>query len=157
MTVEYKLFRFSSGVESTLGLLHLQLDEGWQFKCFTLEDQHNEPKIPKETRIPAGRYEIKLRKVESPLTKKYRSKYPWFTWHLWLHDVPGFEFVYIHIGNTDDHTDGCILVGDGALSNANEENGSVPSSRPAFRRLYDEILSAFDEGEQVFITIEDYA
>ena len=156
MTIELKLLRYSGGDESTLGLLHRVSGSAYSFRCFTLEDQFNEPKVKGETRVPPGRYEIKLRTEDSPLTKKYRERFPWFKGHLWLQDVPDFTFVYIHVGNDDDDTDGCILVGDGAQSNV-EDEGKVLSSVVAYRRLYEEIHDALEGVERVFITIEDYA
>lgn len=157
--MELLLKRQSTGDESTIGTLHKKVGGpilADEFRAFTLEDQPNTPKIKGETRIPAGRYQIKEREVLSPLTEKYRAKYSWFRWHLQLQDVPDFEYVYIHVGNTDDHTDGCILVGDGAMSNV-EEDGKVLSSRVCFQRLYEDIIEAFDMGDEIWITVEDYA
>ena len=158
--MELLVKRISTGDESTLGVMHrIEGNEGFgqtrEFLCFTMEDQPNEPKIPGETRIPAGRYRIGLR-TEGGMTKRYAKKFDWHLGMLWLHSVPGFEWVYIHYGNYEKDTDGCILVGDGAQSNVRED-GMVMSSVAAYKRLVKEIYAAMDGGEEVWITIEDYA
>lgn len=148
--------RISSGDESTLGTLFDVSDaSNPRFKCYVLEDQHNEPKIKGETRIPAGRYQIKLRN-EGGMIKRYQKRFGWHKGMLWLQDVPGFEWVYMHVGNKDDDTDGCLLLGDGQISNVTER-GMVTTSVAAYRRLYEEIVNALDGGEQVWISVEDYA
>lgn len=161
--MELLLRRISTGDKSTLGALHV-LDpfRGQEalivppsFRCFTMEDQPNEPKVPGETRIPAGRYKIELR-TQGGMTKRYARKFDWHRGMLWLRDVPDFTFVYIHYGNYDDDTEGCILVGDGAQSNVLED-GMVMSSIAAYTRLYAEIIEAMDAGQEVFITVEDFA
>ena len=53
-----------------------------------------------------------------------------------LQDVPNFNYVYIHVGNDDDHTDGCLLVGDGVLSNLSTENNNLNTSAQAYERIY---------------------
>jgi hypothetical protein len=124
--------RISSGDEATLGTL-FDVTEEPKFLCYVLEDQFNEPKIPGETRIPAGRYEIEFR------------------------DEGGMvKFIYIHVGNKDDDTDGCLLVGDGQVSNV-IERGTVTTSVAAYRRLYEKIEAELDAAEAVWITLEDYA
>jgi len=115
----------------------------------TLEDEPREVKVKGETRIKAGTYEILERKVISPKTKKYRNRFPWFNWHLELQDVPNFKYVYIHIGNKDEDTDGCILVGEEASGNR------IIRSTEAFSRLYHYIMGALNSGERVFISIID--
>ena len=75
---------------------------------------------------------------------------------LWLQDVVGFEWIYIHVGNKDDDSEGCILVGNGQISNV-EERGQVTSSVAAYKRLYSKIVEALSDGQDVWITIEDYA
>tara|TARA_R100001509_G_scaffold160834_1_gene129132 strand:- start:16 stop:519 length:504 start_codon:yes stop_codon:yes gene_type:complete len=132
------LYRFSESPDSTIGLLY----EGKYFNCFTLEDQSQKIKVDGETRIPEGLYQIKQRKVLSGLTKKYRAKYPWFDYHFMLQDVPNFNYVYIHVGNDDDHTDGCILVGDRVKSNKVDDINNLGSSTPAFERLYKRMKEA---------------
>jgi len=148
--------RISSGIEATLGIMHDVTDhEHRRFQNYVLEDQHNEPKIPGETRIPPGRYKIELR-TEGGMHQRYGQRFPWHRGMLWLQDVPDFTFIYIHVGNKDDDSEGCLLVGDGQISNV-EERGQVTSSVAAYKRLYNRILEAMGNGEEVWIEIEDYA
>ncbi len=146
--------RISSGDESTLGTL-FDVTEEPKFLCYILEDQFNEPKIPGETRIPAGRYEIEFRD-EGGMVKRYKKRFDWHRGMLWLLDVPGFQFIYMHVGNKDDDTDGCLLVGDGQVSNVTER-GMVTTSVTAYRRLYEMIATELEAGEEVWIALEDYA
>jgi len=146
--------RISSGDEATLGTL-FDITGPPAFLCYVLEDQANEPKIPGETRIPAGKYQVKLRD-EGGMIVRYKKRFPWHRGMLWLQDVPGFQFIYIHVGNKDDDTDGCLLVGDGQISNVTER-GAVTTSVAAYRRLYENIADALEGGDEVWITVEDYA
>lgn len=113
----------------------------------TLEDEYRARKVPGETSIPAGIYEIRLR-TEGGMHQKYARRFPWHVGMLWLQDVPGFEWIYIHIGNDDDDTDGCILVG--------ETRGPdwIGESVKAYTRLYQHIVPYFDT-EPVQIEIRD--
>jgi len=166
MSMELLLQRISTGDESTLGIL-FRSDDTYvpthqSFRCFTMEDQPNEPKVPGETRIPAGSYQIELR-TEGGMHNRYSDKFEWHRGMLWLQDVPGFTWVYLHYGNYEKDTDGCILTGDGAQSNVLED-GMVMSSVAAYTRLYAEIIDAMqfhdggpDAGAEVWITIEDFA
>jgi len=146
--MELKIKRFSGAVESTLSLLFMN----GSFFCYALEDQYNEPKIPGETRIPPGRYQIKLRD-EGGMTQRYAKRFDFHMGMLHLQDVPDFKYVYIHTGNNDDHSEGCILVGDGQIQNVTER-GMVTTSVAAYTRLYEMIIGAFAL-EEVWITIED--
>lgn len=146
--------RISSGAEATLGTL-FDVTAKPAFLCYVLEDQFNEPKIKGETRIPPGRYEINYRD-EGGMIVRYKQRFAWHRGMLWLRHVPGFQFVYIHVGNKDDDTDGCLLVGDGQRSNVTER-GTIQTSVAAYRRLYDKIAASLDAGDEVWITVEDYA
>ena len=101
------LNREQPGLTCTIGEL---LVDGEPF-CFTLEDLPRETKIPGETRIPAGTYSVLL--TVSPAVAAGRLWSPLPTTELpLLINVPGFDGVRIHAGNTDKDTHGCLLVGD---------------------------------------------
>lgn len=164
MTTEYILQRFSDNRDSTLGVLVKVITSGTELKTvfqgYTLEDQFNAVKIAKETRIPAGKYEIIINRTETPKTLQYRQRYNWFHYHLQLANVPGFQGIYIHIGNKDEDTDGCILLGDAAGNNVIGDHG-ISVSTEAFRRFYTHTFDFLDFQEnkkyvnKAFITIKD--
>ncbi len=134
--------RYLSNNEATLGKLYL--DDA--FFSYCLEDQPQEVKVMDETRIPAGKYEIKLRNAGS-ISPKYAARYDFHKGMLWLQDVPDFEWVYIHTGNTDDHTSGCLLVG----YTRNEDMFTIGSSRDAYSDLYQAVVDAAENND---LTIE---
>ena len=73
-------------------------------QCDTLEPQwrdlKSQQKVKGQTAIPEGEYKI----VMSPSAKFHRNM-------PYLKDVPQFEGIMIHPGNTVKDTMGCILVG----------------------------------------------
>jgi len=138
------------GDDSTGGVLFVD-DEMF---CHTLEDEIRDHKVKHETAIPEGRYEVKFRDDTTVgMTAKYRKRFPWFTYHLHLQDVEGFSYIYIHVGNSDDDSSGCILVGK-VLKRLEDGNGKLYSSAVTFERLYKLISGRLNKGGQVFITIE---
>lgn len=97
-----------------------------------------------QTAIPSGTYKVTLN-VISP---KY-SKVPFYIQVCKgkvprLLDVPGYEGVLIHTGNTEKDSLGCIIVG------YNTQKGIVTQSREAFKKLYSILSEAKDD---IFITI----
>ena len=70
---------------------------------------------------------------------------------LQIMDVPNFEYILIHCGNTDEHTNGCLLVGDSQTSNIVASNGFVGKSSQAYARIYPPIAEALINGEKVTI------
>jgi hypothetical protein len=147
--MKLEILRFSDNGESTSGLIFV--DD--KFECYSIEDEFRVEKVNGETRIPEGIYGLEFRKENSPLTKRYQDKYPFFSWHLQLQDVPNFKHVYIHIGNTAKDSDGCIIVGDSVNNNTIAE-GFVSSSKPAFERLYTKISKELEKGNKVTIEIK---
>lgn len=96
------------------------------------------------TAIPTGRYRVTM-DVQSP---KFRTKamYQFCNGYLpRLINVPGFDGVLIHVGNTAKDTEGCLLVG------RNTKVGKVLESRVTFVKLYEKLRKA--EGS-IYITIE---
>jgi hypothetical protein len=94
-------------------------------------------KIPAETAIPSGRYEVVLN-----FSNRFQKLLPL------LLDVPGFSGVRIHSGNTTAHTEGCLLPG----NKRNLALGEVYESRDATNRLIS-LINAAVKKEKVFITI----
>jgi hypothetical protein len=147
-----KTIRYGNSENSTPSLLMIN----GKFTCFVLEDEARKVKVRGETRIPAGLYQVKFREVDSPLTLKYRKRFPDdFTYHLELQNVPGFQFVYMHIGNTDDDSDGCLLLGNQAYFNDVKQGFSIGQSTQAFLRVYKQVSDALNKGERVWIQITE--
>lgn len=139
-----ELHRFIASDEHTTGALMID----GEFFAFTLEDQHQNVKVSGETRIAAGTYAVGFRKAETPLTKKYQRKFDWFTYHIEIKDVPEFTGIYFHIGNNDDHTAGCVLLGEIA-----DKRGTIGRSTQAFTEFYKMLTPWLDNGEEITLTI----
>ena len=140
----------------TIGRLYV---DGVLF-CNTLEDRDRglkqsdnldyikARKVYGETAIPKGTYTVSMN-VTSP---KYAAV-SWY-WQLCkgkmprLQNVPGFDGILIHPGNTALDTLGCILVG------KNTKVGQLTESKATFKALYKEMKKASDRGEVIEITIE---
>jgi hypothetical protein len=143
------LATINNGLESSMGALYIN-DE---FECFTLEDQAQpDDKVQHETRIPAGEYDITLRRG-SPMAKRYDDAHRCIDHDgmLWIRGVPGFEWVYFHTGNTDDDTSGCILVGTGLIDT--HRGGRITRSRLAYRDLYPRVYEALASGLRVTLEV----
>ena len=152
--MKLKVLRYSSQKDSTNGLLFDATNE-MKFLCYTLEDEHREEKVMAETRIPAGVYSIKLRKeggFHGRYTKKYGDMHKGM---LHVQDVPNFKWILIHTGNTDEHTAGCLIVGDSQENNLLKKDGFIGRSTQAYKRIYPPIAKAIENGEEVIIEYID--
>lgn len=154
-TIELALKRIFDNGDTTIGYM---VDiTAKAFLSYTCEDQKQiAKKVPGETRIPAGRYRITLNKTLTPKTQQYRDNYTWFKWHIMLNDVHGFTGIYIHIGNSDEDTDGCLLMGDTANNIAVYPTGrAITESKNAFERFYKKYYPILDSDVPVYITVTD--
>ena len=140
-----KLNRYYHNDNMTQGIMPLEGEN----PVYTLEDEPREVKVMNETRIPFGRYEIKLRN-EGGMNERYSKKFGYHKGMLHLQNVDNFEWVYIHIGNYEDQTSGCILVGESANS-----CGTISQSTSAYYRVYMACMKAFENGSKVYILISD--
>ena len=155
--MELTLKRIALRSEYTIGKLYVD----GKYVCDTIEDTvrdldkdgkfaNGEVKIPGKTAIPYGRYEITM-KVKSPKYSNF-SKYSWakkYDGYLpRLLNVPHFDGVLIHVGNSALDSEACVLVGE------NKVVGKVINSVNTFRRLMDEYLvPAKKRNENIVITI----
>ena len=149
--MKLEVIRFSENRESTLGLLFIN----GVFVCYTLEDEKRIKKVMGETRIPEGEYKILLR-TEGGFHQRYLKRYgkQFHKGMLHVQDVPNFEFILIHTGNTDDHTAGCLLIGD-TVNNNSVTDGFLGKSGDAYKRIYPEIRDTILQGEEVTIRYKD--
>lgn len=121
-----------------------------KFMSFVLEDEKRTKKVKHETRIPAGQYQIKLR-IGGLMNEKYKKRFPFHIGMLHLKDVPNFEYIYIHCGNNDEHTSGCLLVGMQHMVGQN----FIGSSAIAYELIYKLIIEAMQRGETIICNIID--
>jgi len=141
------VIRFQFGKDATNGLLFI--DD--VFECYTLEDEYRDVKVMHETCIPEGEYKIEYRTVGG-FHSKYTARYGAFhRGMLWIKQVPGFEYILIHTGNTDEHTSGCLIVGESQSDLDVKKDGFIGSSGTAYKKLYPKVADALDKGEEVTI------
>ena len=155
--MKLEVLRISSGPDSTSGIMFIVDEDERSFVCYTLEDEHRNEKKYGETRIPAGTYKVKLR-TEGGYHQKYSKRFP--SIHrgvLHITDVPNFEYILIHCGNTDEHTAGCLLVGDSQENNQLVSNGFIGKSTQAYKRIYPKIAEELLNNNEVLITYKDFA
>lgn len=153
--------RYRFGAEFTLGRLLVQgIPDG-----YVMEDEIRSVKVKRETAIPYGIYELAVR--QSP---KFSKAFLWSDsrnmlikasqpkpadgqpddWRLhdliWLKNVTNFEYVLIHWGNTEDQTDGCLLVG--RLAGKLNGRDAVLESQKYYMNLYPRIYPLIRAGGQ---------
>lgn len=134
--MKLRIERYFLKPEYTIGKLKVD----GVFFCDTLEDRvrdlSQENKVPGETAIPAGCYEVVVN-----WSPQFQRRLPR------LLDVPGFEGILIHRGNRAKDTAGCILVGE------NKVKGAVVNSTVYEIRLTALLEEAQQRGEKVWIEI----
>ena len=149
MSETFTITRTEQRGKSTLGAM---TDENGKHLCWTLEDLQRDEKIDDETAIPTGRYELIARHESIHLdwhSKMFgEGEHPFM---LELAKVQNFTGILIHVGNTHENTEGCILVGDNKGVD-DEGNMVVWNSRQAYKRVYPLLRDAVD-GKDAWIEI----
>ena len=114
--------------KSTIGKMYI----GGRFFCYTLEDVDRdknkdgdlndigEQKVYGQTAIPKGVYPVTL-----TMSNRFKIVMPL------LNNVPGFEGIRIHNGNSSEDTHGCLLVGE------SKGKDFIGGSKMAFAKLMD--------------------
>lgn len=141
---------------ATIGVLLLSKPKSDKKLCYTLEDGHSTIKIPGQTRIPAGLYELSLRTFGG-FHERY-SKADWMPHGMHkgmieVMKVPGFTDILHHVGNIKADTSGCTLYGMDFMKNSGDI--WLKSSRIAYKTVYPLIRDAILSGEMVTIEYKD--
>jgi hypothetical protein len=131
---------------ATIGKLYIN----GVYACATLEDEVREIegvpvaewKIKGATAIPSGEYRVTL---------EHSNRFGPDT--LTINDVPGFQYIRMHAGNTAADTEGCPLLG----MQATETTLIGGTSRPAVALVKGEVQRAIRAGEKVTIDINNAA
>ena len=149
--IKLTLKRRYRGSQYTIGSLYINN----QYFCDTLEDRDRGlsqqmsldniklKKVYGSTAIPTGTYRISMNITSNKFGSRswaipYKGKIPR------LLNVPGFDGVLIHPGNTDKDTYGCILVGE------NKVKGQVINSQNIWKKLMEKLLQ---DKENIILTI----
>ena len=139
--------RTQFGTDATNGILLIN----GVFECFTLEDQYQAVKVMHETCIPEGTYDIEFRKTGGFHTK-YKQRYGNSHYGmLHLQEVPGFTYILIHSGNTDEHTSGCLIVGETQQDLDRSKDGFIGHSGTAYKKMYTKVANQLLQGKKVSI------
>ena len=136
--MKLQVVRTQFGTDATNGILLVDN----VFEAYTLEDQYQAVKVMHETCIPEGTYNIKFRTVGS-FSERYKKKYGNAHYGmLHLQDVPNFTYILIHAGNTDEHTSGCLIVGETQQDLDLSDDGFIGHSGKAYLKLYNKVAKA---------------
>ncbi len=147
---ELTLFRFRPSESSVIGSLSLETDKAEEFLCYTLEDRVREVddtaevskwKVKGATAIPRGRYQI---------LKTFSNRFGRDM--LQIMDVPGFEGIRIHAGNSEHDTEGCVLVGT-ATSSSLTGAQTIVHSRDALTKVEAKVFGLLADKQKVFINV----
>jgi hypothetical protein len=135
--MELILTRHKFNGNNTIGRLTVD----GKFFAHTLEDldrniKKESQKVQNQTAIGYGKYQVTVTK-----SARFKKELPL------LLDVPFFSGIRIHGGNTDEDTEGCILVG----ASTNEK--TIWNCPAKVAQLTNLIKAAILKGEKVYITI----
>jgi hypothetical protein len=145
--MKLQVVRTQFGTDATNGLLFID----GIFECYTLEDQYQAVKVMHETCIPEGTYNIEFRKTggfHAKYSERYKNAHYGM---LHVQDVPNFTYILIHTGNTDEHTSGCLIVGETQQDLEVSKDGFIGSSTLAYKKMYAKVAVQLLQGKKVTI------
>ena len=121
--MKLRLERFEYGSTYTIGKFYID----GVYHSFSLEDVVRKgEKVNGQTAIPTGTYPVII-----DLSARFGKQLP----HVL--NVPGFEGIRIHPGNTSKDTDGCILLGTSWTG-----GDFICNSKLAFNTFFDKLKEA---------------
>lgn len=130
-----RVLRFDATPTRTIGVLIID----GAITGYTLEDAvRTGPKVPGSTAIPTGVYEVAM-----TFSPHFQKALPL------LQNVPRFEGIRIHGGNTDADTRGCLLVG-----TSRGGQNTVLGSQTMLAKVVQLVETARLRGERVWCSVE---
>ena len=120
----------------TQGYTHGKLSIDGEYFCETMEDMERTTKVAGATAIPCGNY-----KVIIDMSTRFKRLMP----HIL--NVPNFEGIRIHSGNTEADTEGCLLVGEPL------RDDFITHSRDTFAILFKRMNDALADSDVITIEI----
>lgn len=147
--MKLEVLRFNSSDDFTNGILFDVSNNTRKFLSYTLEDEKRTKKVAGETRIPAGEYNLSLRK-EGGFHSRYSAKFSFHMGMIHVDDVPNFKYILWHIGNDDDDTSGCLLLG------KTSQDGFIGSSTDAYKEVYKYVAPVIESGKKVSVNYIDF-
>lgn len=145
--MKLQVIRTQFGKDATNGMLFID----GVFECYTLEDQYQAVKVMHETCIPEGKYDIQFRKTggfHAKYSERYKNAHYGM---LHIQDVPNFTYILIHSGNTDEHTSGCLIVGETQQDLDLGKDGFIGHSAKAYTKMYRQVAGQLLMGKKVTI------
>jgi hypothetical protein len=145
--MKLQVLRTQFGKDVTNGMLFIN----GVFECYTLEDQYQAVKVMHETCIPEGTYDINFRKTggfHAKYTERYQNAHYGM---LHIQDVPNFTYILIHTGNSDEHTSGCLIVGETQQDLEVSKDGFIGNSTVAYKKMYAKVAGQLLQGKKVSI------
>lgn len=130
--MKLNLKRIHKTNNSTIGELSID----GKFECYVIEDVERETKVFGKTAIPKGTYEVVI-----TMSNRFKKLLPL------LLNVPNYEGVRVHTGNTALDTEGCLILGQ------TRSVDFVGGSKLAMSAFMPKLTNALKNGK-VFITIE---
>jgi hypothetical protein len=154
--MELKLRRIARKNGYTIGHLYVNgiyfsdtledVDRGLSSKMSL--DELKRKKLAHITAIPTGRYQVTMNVVSPKMSRSNFYKQFGGGRVPRLLNVPAYEGILIHCGNTAKDTDGCILIG------KNTKAGMVLDSKITYSNLYPLLEATSKRNEKIFITVE---
>ena len=151
--------RFADNGNATLSAFFID----GKFQCFGVEDEERENKLSGETRVLEGIYDLVLRS-EGGFHERYKVKFADIhKGMICITNAPdykiitpkmSFQYVLIHVGNTEKDTDACYLPNTSVDSNSFTGGGSVS----AYKKIYPIIANHLAAGKKAtiqYIDVED--
>lgn len=138
MPLQFILTREPTTSKGTAGVFQILVDGKEVAKFYSLEDPVRDVKVWGDTAIPKGTYKVGIR-----YSNRFKKKLPS------IKDVPGFEGILIHGGNTKEDTHGCILLGTKRISTA-----SIPKIAVCAPAVAEVLRTLKEHGDTAELTIQ---